>query len=143
MTEPAIIGVFEEGHRSAVIGLWTKCGLIRPWNDPHKDIDRCLSVPLSRLFILEQGTKVIGTVMTGYDGHRGAVYYLAVDPDAQKSGLGRQLMNHCEDYLTSLGCPKINLFVRSDSESVQAFYRTLGYEQETSAAYGKRLIPDT
>jgi ribosomal protein S18 acetylase RimI-like enzyme len=134
--------LFEEHHRQAVIALWQKCGLTRAWNDPDKDIDRCLSVAASALFLLLKDGVVIGTVMTGYDGHRGAVYYLSVDPDEQGHGYGRRLMAHCEAYLTSLGCPKINLFVRKDNSLVHKFYDGLGYALETSAAFGKRLIPD-
>lgn len=133
---------FEDRHRAEVIALWQKCGLVRAWNDPDKDIDRCLSVEASRLFVLVKGETVIGSVMTGYDGHRGAVYYLSVDPDHQGSGYGRVLMDHCEAYLTGLGCPKINLFVRKDNEAVHRFYGESGYALETSAAFGKRLIPD-
>jgi len=141
-TSAARITAFENRHRAEVIALWKKCGLVRAWNDPDKDIDRCLSNGSSTLFVLLDGDMVIGSVMTGYDGHRGAVYYLSVDPDRQSGGYGKQLMAHCEAYLTSLGCPKINLFVRKGNEPVQAFYRGLGYEEETSAAFGKRLIPD-
>lgn len=136
------IVLFKEQHRQDVIALWKKCGLVRAWNDPEKDIDRCLSVDASRLFVLINDQTVIGSVMTGYDGHRGAVYYLSVDPAHQGGGYGRKLMQQCEDYLTGLGCPKINLFVRKDNDAVHRFYGDMDYALETSAAFGKRLIPD-
>lgn len=133
---------FEESHRQGVIALWEKCGLVRPWNDPDKDIDRKLSDANGGFFLLEQDGQVVGSVMAGYDGHRGAIYYLCIDPEHQAEGLGKRLMAHCEDFLIALGCPKINLFVREGNEPVLSFYDKLGYVRETSAALGKRLIPD-
>ncbi len=138
----AVIVPFEERHREDVIALWVKCGLVRAWNDPNTDIDRCLSVDSSALFVLMDNKSVIGSVMTGYDGHRGAVYYLGVDPQHQSSGYGQLLMAHCEGYLIGLGCPKINLFVRKGNEVVERFYDRLCYAEETSTSFGKRLIDD-
>jgi len=142
------IVAFEERHRQPVIALWQACGLVRPWNDPDRDIDRKLSDRNGGFFVMlrsdpEDGTeKVIGSVMAGYDGHRGSVYYLSIAPEHQGTGCGRHLMGHCEEFLIALGCPKINLFVRSDNEQASAFYKGLGYILETSKAFGKRLIPD-
>ncbi|MEP4767428.1 MAG: GNAT family acetyltransferase [Roseibium sp.] len=133
---------FEESYRHQVIALWEKCGLVRAWNNPNKDIDRCLSAPSSDLFLMIEEDQLVGSVMAGYDGHRGAIYYLSVDPDHQTTGRGKALMEHCEIYLKDLGCPKINLFFRKGNEKVMGFYDSLGYTEEISPAYGKRLIPD-
>lgn len=140
-SEP-VIAPFEERYRAQVIALWQACGLTRAWNDPDKDIDRKLSDPQGGFFVLLRDGKVIGSVMTGYDGHRGAIYYLSIDPEHQSAGLGRRLMEHCEAFLIGLGCPKINLFVRQGNEAVMKFYDDLGYAPEKAVALGKRLIPD-
>lgn len=140
--EPAIIP-YDDGLRQEVIALWDACGLTRPWNDPNKDIDRKLSDPLGGFFVMVLEDRVIGSVMAGYDGHRGAIYYLSVDPEHQSAGFGRKLMDHCESFLIDLGCPKINLFVRHGNEVVKKFYQDLGYSEETAVPFGKRLIPDT
>ncbi|MEE4013625.1 GNAT family acetyltransferase [Roseibium sp. FZY0029] len=134
---------FEERYRSDVIALWEKCGLTRPWNDPDKDIDRKLTDENGAFFVLLRGDRVIGSVMAGYDGHRGSINYLSVDPDYQTAGLGKMLMNRCEAFLTARGCPKINLMVRQGNEKVLRFYEELGYAEEKAVALGKRLIPDT
>ncbi len=133
---------FSEPFREEMIALWARCELVRPWNDPSKDIDRCLSVEASSLFLLVRERVLIGSAMAGYDGHRGAVYYLCVHPDHRGKGHAKRLMDHCETYLTGLGCPKINLFVRADNAQVRAFYEARGYAMETSASFGLRLIPD-
>ncbi|MHA7772885.1 GNAT family acetyltransferase [Roseibium sp. M-1] len=140
--EDCTISTFEEKYRDDVVALWKKCGLVRPWNDPDKDIDRKQKDRNGGFFVLLLGDRLIGSVMAGYDGHRGAIYYLCIDPQHQSEGLGQMMMAHCEAFLTELGCPKINLFVRRENEVVIRFYQQLGYEQETSAAFGKRLIPD-
>ena len=133
---------FEERYREGVVGLWKICDLTRPWNDPNKDIDRILSDQTGKLFILRKHNKVLGSVMVGYDGHRGSVYYLSVHPDYQKKNLGRMLMKHSEDYLLTLGCPKLNLMVRTSNIPVIEFYCRLGYEKDEVVVLGKRLITD-
>jgi len=81
-------------------------------------------------------------VMAGYDGHRGWLNYLAVDPEYQRQGLARQLVQHAEALLLQAGCPKINLQVRSSNQGVIAFYQQLGYGVDEVVSLGKRLIRD-
>jgi ribosomal protein S18 acetylase RimI-like enzyme len=141
---------FEERYRADVIALWHACGLTRPWNDPDKDIDRKLTDPVGRFLLLVKRQKletgetdaVVGSVMVGYDGHRGSIYYLCTSPDCRREGIGKMLMDECEAFLTGLGCPKINLFVRADNEQATGFYGGIGYQAETTRLFGKRLIPD-
>jgi len=137
---------FEEKQRSDVVHLWETCELTRPWNDPDRDIDRVLQHEVGKLFILKRNDsvndKVLGSVMVGYDGHRGSVYYLAVHPDFQKQDLGRILMDHSENYLRSLGCPKLNLNIRTTNLTVIEFYDRLGYLEDEVVTMSKRLITD-
>ena len=133
---------FEEKFRKDVIDLWETCGLTRPWNDPDMDIDRALSSKSGQLFLLTGKGQLIGSVMVGYDGHRGSVYYLSVHPGSQKKRLGRMLMEFSEDYLLTLGCPKLNLMVRSTNLPVVDFYDHLGYGKEDVVVLSKRLITD-
>ena len=133
---------FEEKHRNDVVHLWEACGLTRPWNDPNRDIDRKLADHIGKLFLLKDGDRVIGSVMVGYDGHRGSVNYLAVHPDSQKKKLGRMLMKHSEEYLLALGCPKLNLMVRTSNIPVIDFYERLEYQKDEVVVFSKRLITD-
>ena len=133
---------YEAADESAVIALWHACGLTRPWNDPRRDIARKLSVQ-PELFLV--GTTVAGpvaTAMVGFDGHRGWVNYLAVAPSHRHRAMGRVLMQEAERLLTALGCPKLNLQVRSSNTEVLAFYRALGYAQDDVVSLGRRLIAD-
>lgn len=133
---------FREADRQAVIALWRVSGLLRPWNDPDKDIDRKLAIQPDLLIVVEQEGHLIATAMAGYDGHRGSVYYLAVDPSYQHQGIGRRLMERIEETLHALGCPKLNILVRTSNKEVLAFYRKLGYSADEAVSLGKRLIPD-
>jgi ribosomal protein S18 acetylase RimI-like enzyme len=126
----------------AVIELWRHCGLTRPWNDSHKDIQRKMTTQPELFFVGELNGKIIATVMAGFDGHRGWVNYLAVDPAHQRAGIGRLLMKHVEDTLCTLGCPKLNLQVRATNRAASQFYERLGYSMDEVVSYGKRLIPD-
>ena len=125
-----------------VIALWQQCGLTRPWNDPHRDIERKLRVQAHMFLIGEVEGRLVGSVMAGYEGHRGWINYLAVAPDHQGKGYGRVLMDHAERLLREAACPKINLQVRSTNTGVIAFYRRLGYRADDVVSMGKRLEDD-
>ncbi len=127
---------------TAVIDIWQRAGLTRPWNDPHKDIQRKLTVQPELFLVGELDGSVIAVTMAGYDGHRGWINYFAVDPAYQGNGYGKQLMQVVTDKLFALGCPKINLQVRADNAAVIAFYESIGFAQETTLSMGKRLIED-
>lgn len=128
----------------AVVQLWHDCGLYRPWNDPHKDIARKLSVSPELFWVgVDEQGEVMASIMVGYDGHRGWINYLAVHPKHQRQGHARQLMQRAEAELTALGCPKLNLQVRVGNEAVIAFYESQGYSNDQTVSLGKRLIADT
>lgn len=129
--------------RNKVVSLWVECGLMRPWNDSGKDIDRKLADSPSQFLVMEnEKQEIAGSVMFGYDGHRGNIYYLAVHPDCQSSGAGSKLMKAAEDQLHDLGCPKINVMVRLTNLPVTAFYEALGYASSEVQVLGKRLTED-
>tara|TARA_B100001765_G_C19290262_1_gene244000 strand:+ start:120 stop:548 length:429 start_codon:yes stop_codon:yes gene_type:complete len=136
------ITIFEDKHRTQVIDLWKKCNLIKSWNDPNKDIDRKLKVNDNLFLIVEFNKVIIGSAMIGYDGHRGSLYYLAVDPKHQRKGVGKMLMKEIEKRLIEVGCPKINIFIRNSNIEVKEFYQSIDYEEQDCLVYGKRLIPD-
>ena len=125
-----------------VIDLWTRCELVRPWNDPHKDIQRKLRVQSELFLVARLQDRLVGTVMAGYEGHRGWVNYLAVDPNCRRSGIGRRLMDEVESLLLARGCPKINLQMRAENRIAGRFYEQIGYKEDLTRSFGKRLIPD-
>jgi ribosomal protein S18 acetylase RimI-like enzyme len=127
---------------SAVIALWHACGLTRAWNDPAKDIARKLTVQPELFLVGEQGGAVVATIMAAFDGHRGSINYLAVQPALQRRGLGQHMMAAAHARLLALGCPKINLHIRAGNEQAAGFYAALGYTQDDVISVGKRLIPD-
>lgn len=133
---------FKESDRQAVIQLWQYCDLTRLWNDPDQDISRKMAFQPELFLIAEDAGQVIASAMAGYDGHRGSVYYLAVSPEYQERGIGKQLMSEIEDRLVKLGCPKLNIVVRSTNDKVLEFYQKLGYVPDDVVSLGKRLIAD-
>ena len=132
---------FREKDRTQVVDLWNRCGLTVAWNDPNRDIDRKLDRDPG-LFLVGCVDGVVGTVMAGYDGHRGWINYLAVDPDHRGRGYGKALMQAAERRLSALGCPKINLQVRSTNIGTIEFYTSIGYKEDPVISLGKRLIHD-
>ncbi len=137
-----IIKEYTPEYENAVIELWQKCGLNRPWNNPKLDIERKVKVNPELFLIGLIDGEIVAVVMGGYDGHRGWIHYLAVDPSHQRQGLGRQMMAAIERKLLDTGCPKINLQVRVDNDDVVAFYENIGYTTEPRVSLGKRLVDD-
>ena len=133
---------YREPDEEAVVALWNVCGLVRPWNDPHKDIARKLTVQRELFLIGEVDGRLVATVMAGFDGHRGWVNYLAVAPGLRGRGYAAQLMQRVEEGFLAVGCPKISLLVRAGNTEVLAFYSKLGYAADEAIPLGKRLIPD-
>ncbi|MCK2036538.1 GNAT family acetyltransferase [Microbacterium sp. SSW1-49] len=144
-----IIRAFQDSDTEAVVALWQAAGLTRPWNDPHLDIARKRAVQPELFLVAARPTAgsaaeeaVIGTVMAGYDGHRGWLYYLATAESARGQGVARSLVQEAEQLLEQMGCPKVQLMVREGNEAVLGFYDALGYERFTVANTGKRLVAD-
>ncbi len=133
---------FADADGSSVVALWRACGLVRPQNDPRKDIARKLRVNPEWFLVAEDSGHIVGAVMAGYEGHRGWINYLAVEPTRQRGGLGRALMAAAEQRLRAAGCPKINLQVRPDNPAVITFYERLGFTVEGAVSLGKRLERD-
>lgn len=134
---------YRPDDEAAVIAVWDRCGLLRPWNDPRKDIQRKLTDSPELFLVGTIEGRVVATVMAGYDGHRGWINYLGVCPDHQRQGLGREIMEAAERCLRERGVPKINLQVRSGNSQVIAFYESLGFRMDEVVSLGKRLESDT
>ncbi|GKQ52324.1 GNAT family acetyltransferase [Bradyrhizobium sp. Ce-3] len=122
-----------------VVALWQACGLTRPWNDPSADIALARRGPSSALLVGRSPEAIVATAMVGHDGHRGWVYYVAVDPSSQGKGFGRTMMAAVEDWLRAAGVPKLQLLVRRENAKAGAFYQSLGYEESTSVMLAKWL----
>ncbi|MBL3698464.1 GNAT family acetyltransferase [Leucobacter luti] len=133
------IRAFAVPDTDPVIALWRARGLTRPWNDPEQDIARKLRVQPELFLVAVDGNAIVGSVMAGYDGHRGWLYYLASDAARAGEGIGRALVAEAEVRLAALGCPKVQLMVRSENERLIGYYDELGYEDADVLVRGKRL----
>jgi ribosomal protein S18 acetylase RimI-like enzyme len=122
---------------AAAIALWQRCGLTRPWNDPAADIALARRSANSTVLVGRADGAVVATAMVGHDGHRGWVYYVAVDPDCQKQGLGRAIMTAAEQWLAAAGLPKLQLMVRRQNLAAGAFYRSIGYAESDTVVFAK------
>jgi len=129
MKNQILIKNFTAADKDEVIILWNLCGLIVPSNNPEKDIELKMSFQPELFFIAESEKKIIGTVMTGYDGHRGWLNYLGVHPEYRGVGCGRMLVEFSIQKLKELNCPKLNLQVRNSNTSVIDFYKRLGFSE--------------
>ncbi len=125
--------------REGAVAFWQATELTRPWNDPADDFDRAIAGPTSTVLGGFDDERLVATVMAGHDGHRGWVYYLAVDPTVQGRGFGTQMMNAAEAWLREQGVAKVNLMVRHDNSEALRFYERLGYEDGNVTVLGRWL----
>ncbi len=121
------------------MALWENCDLVRPWNDPFKDIQFCRESGHGEILVGEKDDEIVASVMVGHDGHRGWLYYLAVAPTHRKHGLGRELVAAAEKWLEQRDVPKAELMIRRENTAATQFYRRLGYQQESRTVMGRRL----
>jgi ribosomal protein S18 acetylase RimI-like enzyme len=123
-----------------VIQLWKRVFPDSPpHNNPARDIRTKRTVQPDLFLVAILDDHLIGTAMAGFDGHRGWIYYLGVDPDYRRRGIGTALMRRVENKLAALGCPKLNLQIRAHNAEVQAFYEELGYLSEDRISMGRKL----
>jgi len=136
----AIIAYSDVKHRREVIELWKSVlGYDAPHNAPELSIDRKLAVQDGLFFVAQEDGHVVGTVLAGYDGHRGWLYSVAVHPKFRKQRLGAGLIGRAEQALIDRGCVKINLQIVGGNASVTAFYESLGYAVEPRVSMGKKI----
>lgn len=129
-----------EDEIPAAIALWEAAGLAHPWNDSRRDIALALAHPTATILAAHDGEgALVGTIMAGFDGHRGWIYSLAVGTNQRGRGLGGELVAAAEDFLRSHGAPVIRLMVRTGNEGVSAFYESVGYERGDFLVFGKRF----
>lgn len=138
---------YQPADQKAVIALWEACALLRAWNDPISDIALCMDTPSSRLFVATgAGDDGIGglwaTIMCGSDGHRGWLYYLAVEPGKRRAGVARSMVGHAENWLAGKGIRKVELMIRPENDTVRDVYQRLGYDVEPRLVMSRWLEDD-
>ena len=135
------IGDATPADADALVALWQCCGLTRPWNDPVRDLALALESPAPTVLVARADGAIVAGVMVGFDGHRGWIYYLAVEPARQRHGLGRTMMAAAESWLRDRNAPKLQLMVRSGNDAALAFYARLGLVAQDVVTLGRRLEP--
>ncbi len=128
-TAELVIAPLAESEIEAAVALWREVGLWRPWNDPYADIRLAMAGPSSTILAARLAARLAATVMVGWDGHRGWIYYLAVARDLQRRGVGARMVRVAEDWLVQRDAPKLNLLVRTENAAVLGFYESLGYRR--------------
>ena len=138
------VRAFRRSDQDQVVSLWRAVFPDAPRrNDPVLDIQRKLTVQPDLFLVADRSGEVAGTCVAGFDGHRGWVHLVAVDPEMRRQGIGSALIQRAETLLAELGCPKLNLRVRASTPEAVPFYRSLGFQVEDRISMGKVLSPAT
>lgn len=135
---------FDDADTDAVIALWRETfpeynSPDKPHREPRRSIANKVAMHDGLFFVAVRERKIVGTVMAGYDGHRGWVYSLAVTHALRRRGVASALLRHAETALTERGCLKLNLQVLTQSREALAFYNAHGYAADDVVSLGKRL----
>ena len=142
MKNEATIRAYRDSDESDVAALWRSVFPdAPPWNVPEEDIARKLTTQRELFLVATIKDTLIGTAMGGYDGHRGWVYYVAVLPEFRRKKIANRMMDEIERLLIEMGCPKMNLMVRTSNRDVIAFYEKLGYKIDNCVTMRKRFVP--
>lgn len=135
------VRTYRDSDQEAVLALWERAGVNRPWLNLRGEIAEKRRRDRSLFLVATDGDAMVGAVMGAYDGRRGWVYHLAVQPSWQRDGIGRALMEELERRMLRLGVSKVNLQVRADNRIATGFYERLGYQDERLTSFGKQLRP--
>ena len=135
-----LIQSYESADEREVVALWRDCGLLVPHNDPVADIAFCRASGHGEVFVGREGDRIAAALMAGHDGHRGWLYYLAVDPGRRHAGLAREITAHAEHWLAGLGVRKVQLMIRDTNAAVREFYAAIGYAQEPRVVMARWLV---
>ena len=135
-----LIRTYRDDDEAQVVALWHACGLTKDYNPPAGDIAFCRATPTAELFVAADGERVVATAMAGHDGHRGWLYYVAVEPALRSTGLGRRMVSRAEGWLAALGVRKVNLIIRDTNTAVRGFYERIGYDVEPRTQMARWLV---
>ncbi len=130
---------YDPAYQQALINLWKECNLVVPQNDPVVDIQKKLDFQPQLFFIALLNDQLVGSIMAGYEGHRGWLNYLAISPKHQRQGYGKRLVDEATEKLRKLGCQKINAQIRKTNLSAIEFYKRIGFKEDNVISLGKRL----
>lgn len=132
------IAPYADRHFAGVKALWEEAFPDDPSRNSAEIAIAAKASEHPELFLLAlEDERVIGSVMAGYDGHRGWLYRVAVAKSHRQRGVGKALLHEAEKRLWALGCVKINLQIRGTNQGVTAFYESLGYKVEDRISMGK------
>ena len=134
------ISEYRNEHFAGVEALWREAFPDdAPWNKASIAIAEKIRFQPDLLLVALEGLLVVGSVMAGYEGHRGWISRIAVLRAHRHKRIGRALLLEAEKRLAALGCIKINLQVVETNSAVVRFYEEAGYEIEPRVSMSKRL----
>ena len=135
-----IISQYTDEHFAGVEALWGEAfPNDAPWNKASTAIAEKMRFQPDVMLVALEGLLVVGSVMAGYEGHRGWISRIAVLRTHRHKRIGRALLLEAEKRLAALGCIKINLQVVERNSAVVRFYEEAGYEIEPRVSMSKRL----
>jgi ribosomal protein S18 acetylase RimI-like enzyme len=124
----------------AVLSLWQRAGAEPSATDDEDGIAALLDRDSEALIVADDDGAVIGTAIAAWDGWRGNIYRVAVDPDRRRERIAVALVGQAEHRLRARGARRITLIVVTTAPAAMAFWRSCGYvEQVDRSRFVKNL----
>jgi ribosomal protein S18 acetylase RimI-like enzyme len=109
----------------AVLDLYRRAAALESVTDSLDVLEGLVREHSSRFLVAERNGKIVGSVFGGWDGWRGHIYRLVVDPDERRAGLGRRLVEAAEHALVELGARRLSITVAGNDDRATGFWRAM------------------
>jgi ribosomal protein S18 acetylase RimI-like enzyme len=140
----AIISEYSHEHFVGIEALWQEAfPNDAPWNKASVAVPEKMRFQPNLILVALEGPLVVGSVMAGYEAHRGWISRIAVLRTHRHKGIGQALLSEAERRLALIGCIKVNLQVVETNSTVVRFYEEAGYEIERRISMSKHLTSKT
>jgi ribosomal protein S18 acetylase RimI-like enzyme len=114
---PAVLGLWQRERSAAALMPDTEDALAR-------------AIETGALLVAQVDGRLAGTLIAGFDGWRGNLYRLVVEPEHRRRGIGSALVRHGEDRLRGLGAPRVTALVGVEEGEAAAFWAATGYAHD-------------
>jgi ribosomal protein S18 acetylase RimI-like enzyme len=125
----------------ALLDLWKRSGATPSVTETAQDVGRVVEASHAEVLVaVGDDGRLVGSLIATFDGWRGNVYRMVVDPDLRRQALARRLTEEAETWLRAAGAKRLTALVEGDREVAQAFWESVGFEHAVGMRrYSKNL----